>query len=84
MVMAHLHIALSSVIKIISLLRLSNYEKIDGSYYVVEAVPDTAIKLWIVSAYMSNNNSGDVTQVQCRCSNPEWYARSVSCFSISA
>ncbi|WP_418913814.1 peptidoglycan DD-metalloendopeptidase family protein [Agathobaculum sp.] len=39
-------------------------KKIDGSYYVVEAVPDTRYKkLWIVSAYMSNNNSGDVTQV---------------------
>ena len=39
-------------------------KKIDSSYYVVEAVPDTRYKkLWIVSAYMSNNNSGDVTQV---------------------
>ena len=38
-------------------------KKIDGTFYVVEAVPDNRYKkVWVVSAYISKNNNGDVTQ----------------------
>lgn len=38
-------------------------KKIDGTYYVVEAVADNSYKkLWVQSAYLQNNNE-DVTQV---------------------
>ena len=37
-------------------------KKVNGTYYVVEAVPESADKkLHIVSAYM-DNNSGSITQ----------------------
>lgn len=38
-------------------------KKIDGTFYVVEAVLDNRYKkVWVVSAYISKNNNGDVTQ----------------------
>ena len=38
-------------------------KKIDGTFYVVEAVPDNRYKkVWVVSAYINKNNNGDVTQ----------------------
>ena len=38
-------------------------KKIDGTFYVVETVPDNRYKkIWVVSAYISKNNNGDVTQ----------------------
>jgi hypothetical protein len=44
---------------------LVRFEKsIDGTYYVVEAITDAKYKkLWVVSAYMAQKNSGAVTQV---------------------
>ena len=57
------------------------YKKINGTYYLVEAVVENKYKkLWVVSAYI--NKKGTVTQVSDGVNTPEFYARNELASSV--